>query len=548
MTHLPRRARCGFSFLAFTVVLLLASPAIAQTPLHLRIDQLLAAGKPDYEKHAAPLASDEEFLRRIFLDLTGTVPSATAARAFLDDTSADKRTKLIDRLLASPEHARHLQHVFDVLLMERRPDKHVPRAQWQDYLRSSFAANKPWDQLAREILSADGTDPKLRPAAKFILDRDSEPNVLTRDIGRLFLGRNLTCAQCHDHPLVDDYKQDHYYGLFAFVNRSFVFVEKNKQAVVAERAEGEATFQSVFDPAKLTKTAGPRLLDGELVKEPKFDKGKEYEVAPAKDVKPVPKFSRRAQLAPLLASKDNVAFRRNLANRLWALLMGRGLVHPVDLDHANNPPSYPELLNLLADELAAMNFDINAFLRELTLSKTYQRTSELPTGLEELPRDSFAAMRLKPLSPEQLAFSLMQATGLADAERKALGKNLTEPALYARLAGNVGAFVTTFGGAPGQPEDPSQTTLDQVLFLTNGSLIRGWLAPRAGNLTDRLGQLQEPAAVAEELYLSVLTRRPTKEEQAEIADYLKARAKDRPAALQELVWALIASAEFRFNH
>src|SRR5262249_17793001 len=148
--------------------------------------------------------SDAEFLRRIFLDLTGTIPSAVEARTFLSDPTADKRQKLIDRLLASPEHARHLQNVFDVLLMERRPDQQVPRAQWQEFLRPSFAANKPGDELVRDILSADGSDPKTRPAAKFVLDRDAEPVTVTRDISRLFLGMNLTCAQCHDHPVVDD--------------------------------------------------------------------------------------------------------------------------------------------------------------------------------------------------------------------------------------------------------------------------------------------------------------------------------------------------------
>jgi hypothetical protein len=117
------------------------------------------------------------------------------------------------------------------------------------------------------------------------------------------------------------------------------------------------------------------------------------------------------------------------------------------------------------------------------------------------------------------------------------------------LAGNLGVFITTFGGPPGQPEGQDfQATLDQVLFLTNGKLVRGWLVPRAGNLADRLGQLQDPNAVAEELYLSVLTRRPSKEEQNEVADYLKSRPKERPDALQELVLALLTSAEFRFNH
>lgn len=523
-------------------------PATAAPPLHEQIDQVVAAGQPDFEKHAAPLACDAEFLRRVTLDLTGTIPTAAEARAFLADASPDKRAKLIDRLLASPEHARHLATVFDVLLMERRPDKHVPRAAWLEYLRASFAANKPWDQLVGELLSADGSDPKARPAAKFLLDRDADPNVLTRDVSRLFLGINLQCCQCHDHPLVADYKQDDYYGLFAFVSRSFVFTDKGKGAVLAEKAEGDVSFQSVFDPAKVTKTTGPHVPGGKLVAEPTFAKGQEYEVAPAKDVRPVPKFSRRAQLAPQLTSRGYAQFKRASANRFWALLMGRGLVHPLDMDHSANPPSHPALLDLLAEEFAAGNFNIRAFLRELALSRTYQRSSELPAGVEKVPPASYLAARLKPLGPEELAWALMQATGLTDAERKALGQSANEAALSARLAGNVTPFVRTFGGQPGQPETGFQATLDQALFLSNGAAVRGWLTPRPGNLVDRLLACKGSGVVADELYLSVLTRPPGDDERRDVAEYLKGRDQDRAAALQELAWALLATAEFRFNH
>ncbi len=525
-----------------------AAPALAQ-PLHERIDRAAALGEKDLAKSAAPAASDAEFLRRVTLDLTGTIPTAAEARAFLKDPAPDKRARLIDRLLASPEYARHLQDVFDVMLMERRPDKHVPRAAWQEYLRSSFAANKPWDVLVREILSVDGTDPKTRPAAKFALDREGEPNLLTRDVARLFLGMNLQCAQCHDHPLVEHYKQAQYYGIFAFLSRSFLFTDKAKNlTVLAEKAEGEVTYQSVFDPKKETKKSLPVVPFGMAIKEPVLEKGKEYEVAPANGVRPVPKFSRRAQLAGQVASKDNVQFRRNIANRLWALMLGRGLVHPPDLDHPDNPPSHPELLALLADEIAATRFDVRNFLREIALSQTYQRSSEPPAGVAEVPAKSLAAAHLKPLSPEQLAWALMQATGLTDAERKALGKGATEAAVYARLAGNVAPFAATFGGKPGHAEGGFEPTLDQALFLSNGKVVRGWLAPRPGNLTDRLSQLKEADAVAEELYLSVLTRLPSDDERKEVADYLKGSATDRTAALEELAWALLASAEFRFNH
>ena len=134
----------------------------------------------------------------------------------------------------------------------------MSRAVWLEFLRASFVANKPWDVLAREILSAEDADPKQLHRAKFFLDRDAEPNVVTRDISRLFLGTNFQCCQCHDHPIVDDYKQEHYYGLFAFVSRSSLLLDrKTRAAQLAEKADGEVTYQSVFDPKKITKTALP---------------------------------------------------------------------------------------------------------------------------------------------------------------------------------------------------------------------------------------------------------------------------------------------------
>jgi hypothetical protein len=540
----PARLTLGVSLI---LGLTLGGRAPAAEPLHERIDQLIAAGHPDFAHLAAPPASDAEFLRRVYLDLSGSIPTAAAARAFLDDHSANKRQQVIDRLLGSPEYARHMQQVFDVLLMERRRDQFVPRAAWQEYLRASFAADKPYDQLAREILSADGTDPRLRPAAKFFLDRQAEPHQLTRDIGRLFLGMNLQCAQCHDHPLVNSYLQSHYYGLYAFVSRTFVF--RKGPAILAEKADGEVTFQSVFDATKLTKSTGPRVPDGPVVKEPHYLRGQEYAVAPASGGRPVPKFSRRAQLSLQVVSPANARFRRNIANRLWALMMGRGLVHPLDYDHPANPPSHPKLLTLLADEFATMKYEVRSFLRELAMTQTYQRSSELPRGVKDVPPECFAVANLKPLSPEQLAWGLMQATGLTEVTRHRLGKQLREETLYRALAGNVTPFAIRFGNRPGQAESGDfQATLEQTLFLTNGPVLRGWLAPQAGNLTFRLFALKDPAAVADEMYLSVLTRRPSAEESREVAAYLQGRTRDRTAALQEMAWALVASAEFRFNH
>lgn len=365
----------GRAALAGLLVACCAASARAQAPLplHERIDALIESSQVG---PLAPLVGDGELMRRLYLDLAGTLPTAEEARTFIDDPSSEKRRALIERLLAAPEFARRMQYAFDQMWMERRPDKQVPAPEWQEYLRVSFEQNKPYDQLAREILGADGVDDALRPTAKFYLDRDGEANALTRDVGRMFFGMDLQCAQCHDHPLIDSYHQSHYYGIMAFLNRGFLFTDANKKVFYAEKADGEVSFKSVFT-GEGQENARPQLPAGALVEEPTFEAGQEYVVAPADGVRPVPKYSRRAELARLATSGENRAFNRNIANRLWALMMGRGLVHPVDLHHADNPPSHPELLELLADEFVAMKFDVRAFLAELAQSRAYQRASSL---------------------------------------------------------------------------------------------------------------------------------------------------------------------------
>ncbi len=757
----------------------------ADEPLNARIDAQFAVAPIG---PAAPSANDADFLRRITLDLVGAIPTSAEARTFFDDPSPNKRVALIDRLLADPRHARQLATAFDVLLMERRPEKNVPVAEWQAYLYNSFLGEKPLDQLAREILSADGVDPAQRAPARFILDRDAEPNLLTRDTGRIFFGRDLQCAQCHDHPLIGDYHQSEYYGLLAFFSRTQLFTAPDKKVMLGEAADGEVAYQSVFDPAAKGSTR-PRVPGGKQIEEPKFKPGEEYTVAPAKDVRPVPKFSRRAQLAgEVVASRQ---FARNMANRLWAMMFGRGLVDAVDLHHGDNPSVQPQLLELLTDELIAKKFSANALLREIAQSQTYQRaidapldvpalaaaaTAQLPaltaerdrlaqvtaasTAAVEKAEAELAAVRepvppisdeyakataalapqrkaaddaakalataqsqltaahathqslseaatkakeaadklpaekdlaeaaakfkaradqfppeierltksvadltppaqaaaaalataqapvdaiaarleearakvavvepvydaarahanfdlaqlkaierklataqtlvelakanpndpavaktsselldrasrefnvgaLRQLTPEQLAWSIMQATGVlqtqvvastAEVTQALAAKNmppdatlqqrLLEQSVFAKLQPQAQAFVGLFAAAAGQPQSDFFATVDQALFFANGDLLKGWLNPGGDNLSARLLKLDDPKAFSEELYLTVLTRRPTDAEVAAVTTYLASRG-DKSAAASELAWSLLTSAEFRFNH
>lgn len=404
-------------------------PVFAQEPpLHERIDQVLEA--PPAPPLAA-LCSDGEFLRRVYLDLTGSVPAVSVTKAFLADSNPNKRVVLVDRLLASPQHIRHMTTTFDIMLMERRRGKDIKQEDWQKYLFDSFTQNKPWDRLAREILAADGSDEKIRAAAKFYIDREGEANLLTRDVGRMFFGMDLACCQCHDHPLVGTYAQSDFYGLYAFLSRGTLFTDKQKAVFYAEKAEGDVKFTSVF--TKQQDETRPCLPGDFEIEEPVFARGQEYNVAPADGVRPIPKFSRRAILAESATNGSNRQFNRNIANRLWALMMGRGLVEPLDMHHLDNPPTHPELLDLLADEIVRMKFDMRAFVRELALSRAYQRSLQTPPDLTPAIQTAVQQLPALETQNQQVAASLQQSTeGTSkarveyDVARKAVSAALAE--------------------------------------------------------------------------------------------------------------------------
>lgn len=520
-----------------------------------RIDAAIRGG---HRGELAATASDAEFMRRVYLDLGGVIPTSAEVRDFLADRAGDKRANLVDRLLASPDFARRMEQSISVMLLERRSGSVVTREDWQQYLRDSFANNKPWDQLAGELIGADGTDPSTRPAMNFFLARSATNHqMLARDVSRLFLGRNLECAQCHDHPTIDQYKQADFFGLLAFLNRSYLHKDKkSNQSFFTEKGIGEpVSFSSVFTGT--TAMTGPRLLLMAQIKVPMFAKGEELAQVAAEGKPPIPKFPLRPKLAAAMIAPDNDAFRKNIANRLWAMMMGRGLVQPLDMHHSQNPASHPELLGNLAGDFAAMKFDVKVFLRGLALSETYQRSSLLPEGAADVSSDRFAAANAKPLSAEQMTWSVLRATGnlqrvlKVPADLKATAKYRPEKG-YAIPAENLDnvlkLFRSVYAGLPGQAEEGFSPSLAAALFVSNEQVLLQWLTPRDGNLMDRLLKLKDSAAIADELYLSVLSRLPDEKDRLEVAEYLKNNPDGREAALREMAWALLASTEFRLNH
>jgi hypothetical protein len=371
---------------------------------------------------------------------------------------------------------------------------------------------------------------------------------------------DLTCAKCHDHPSVKEWKQAHYWGLFAYLNQTKQATAKkeNKVYLVEGLARKKVDFESVFDLVKMS--TGPKLPAGEEVVIPQFEKGEQYD-KPADDGLPaIPKFRPRELLATDLTAKDNELFARNSANRIWFLLMGRGLSHPLDEMHSKNPPSHPKLLDLLAREFVSHGFDLKWLIREIMLSEVYQRSSRLPEGVPKVEPDSYRVTLPKGLTPEQLLRAVLRATGNIewakalkvepDAEkfdRKGYftGTNVELPPSLNEMEA---IFIQTFAQPPGEAEVDFSPGVNKSLFLMNDRLIQHLLRPRNGNLVDRLGKLKTTDAISRELYLSVLSRPPEKEELGWISDYLANNDQRRLAALGDLAWALLNSTEFIFNH
>ena len=526
---------------------LLAEPAIAAEPLHARIDKLVNA---QAGTAVGRTATDAEFLRRVYLDLAGRIPSRSEAVAFLANEAPAKREQVIDQLLNSKEYPRRMAQLFHVMLMERMGD----HEEWDKYLRSCFAANKPWDQIARQIANPNAEDEATRGSAFFItkrLEKYGQNPVdypgLVRDVGRMFLGVDVQCAQCHDHLFVDDYKQVDYQGLFAFVGQTMIRTDLKFPAVAEKLVAKPVEFKSVF--MMEDRLTGPRLPFGSEIEVPVFAKGEEYELPPDRKTRfpGRPKFSPLQMLSQQLP--EHPLFRKNIANRLWWAMLGRGLVFPLDLHHSDNPASHPELLALLGDELAAHEYDLKWLIRELVLTETYQRASLFPEpGNDEIAESTYQIALEKALSAEQLLDSMLQAVGN--------GKVVLFDQQDEKLSELRERFAKAFANPPREPEIGHQPSVKAALFLLNDDVLLGWLEPKDGNLVERLVNSNDPSQVAEELYLSVLSRRPNAEEVEEVSSYLASqtaahnRSEEdvRATACGDLAWALLASAEFGVNH
>lgn len=530
-----------------TGLVLLLQPVVASAaellppnvPIEQAIDHYINAGLSEAKIKPAPLADDAALLRRLTLDLNGRIPTPGELDEYLTSKNPDKKIKLVDRLMASPAFVRHQALEFATLLQADTPGKKgMQGGGLRDYLQTAFSEKRSWDRIFRQIMLPDQNNPKEKGAGEFLKSRVKDLNRVTIDVSSLFFGVNISCAQCHDHPHVLDWKQDHFYGMKSFFARTY-----EKGGFVGERDQGVVKFIPNKGKEKVAKVM---FLSGKVIEAPGSvevpkEKTKRKD-PPGKGPPAAPKFSLRAKLVELaLEPEQREFFSRAIANRIWYRLYGRGLVMPLDQMHSANPASHPELLQWLARDVVEHGYDLRRLVRGLLLSNAYARSSRWEG--EDVPQDKyFAVGQIRALTPMQMAVSLR----LASSNPEKIPRSGPELEKYIenqeRSAGRLaGMFV--------QPSDNFQVSVDEaMLFANNESLLKEVLTDSPGSLVGRLKQIAEPEKRAELAIRSVLNRPAQPDEVRTLADYLR-RRQDRPAAgNQQMVWALLTSPEFRFSH
>ncbi|WP_182870137.1 DUF1549 and DUF1553 domain-containing protein [Stieleria mannarensis] len=452
-------------------------------------------------------SSDAEFCRRVWLDLAGVAPPVWQLRTFLADPAPDKRDRLIDSLLDSARFANHMANRWNTFLLpaDAAEPNQENAAAMHGWLRQQFLKNTPYDHLVGGFLTAGGKSD--RGPAIFYTSRNLEPVKLAAATSRLFLGVQLECAQCHDHPYARWTQEDFwsFAAFFAQLRLSDSDMRGGGQAI-EDRSGGEVMFP------ESDRVMSPRYPG--VSSPPETD----------------PTDFRRRQLTIWLASRNNPYFARAAANRVWAHLFGRGIVDPVDAMDSSHPPSHPELLQFLADYLVEQRFDLRALYRVIARSDAYQRSSEIRDATRP-PADSFAAMNIKTLSASQYFDSLRQNV--------LMGTGSPAGAQTARTE-----FLRRMDAADADPSDFPHGVV-QVLGMMNGpEMLAATMDQQSGLIASMDAPFFDDADRIETLFLACLSRPPTDAEQAQFLAYLKTTS-EQPLKerLSDLTWILLNTAE-----
>jgi hypothetical protein len=506
-----------------TIPLADVAPAATLPPVRNYIDRLVQAKWRKLRLTPSPLADDATFLRRASLDTIGTLPTPAEVRAFLADTTPDKREKLVDRLLARNEYADFWALKWgDLLRNQRKGQREHQRGTYafHAWIRNAFATNMPYDRFVRSIVAAQGTVDQHPPVIWYRTVRNLTHQ--TNDTAQLFLGTRINCAQCHHHPY-EKWSQDDYYQLQAFFSRmGRKSGEIAQEPAIFVRPDGE-----VRNPTT-RKVMQPRGLDGPAL-------------TLSADEDP------RQRLVDWMTAKDNPFFARAISNRLWGHFLGRGLVEPVDDMRVTNPPSNPELLDAMAADLVEHKFDLKHLIRTILVSSTYQLSSEPEPG-NIRDQQNYARAYPRRLLAEVMLDAISSVTGTAETFP---GLPRGTRAIQLPDEGVASYFLDVFGRptreTPCECERPREANLAQALHLLNSTDVTAKVNSPRGRLARLLQEKRSDAAVIEELYLLALGRPPRAEEVKKLTDYAAAQG-NRKAAFEDALWALLNTKEFLFNH
>ncbi|QDU31417.1 Bacterial Ig-like domain (group 2) [Anatilimnocola aggregata] len=472
----------------------------------------------------AELCSDADFLRRVHLDLIGTLPTADEARRFLSDTRTNRRELLIDSLLQRPEFAAYWALKWsDLLRVDRLALGHKGAYEQYRWIRSAIAQEMPLDQFARAVVTADG--PLSENPQGYMFKAVPQPGPAASAVSQVFLGVRIECAQCHHHPY-DRWSQTDYFGMTAY------FAQLQRKTTPF----GEVLVATGDPVTKHPRTS--EVITAHPLGEP----------MPAENVSG----DRRVELAAWMTSPGNPFFAKNMANRVWAHMLGRGLVEPVDDVRATNPPSNPELLAGLAQHLVASKFDLKSLLKTIALSRTYQQsTTTNATNVRD--EQNYSRALLKRMDAEVLLDALCQATGIQERYEGAQA-NTRAIELWDSQVDHY--FLKLFGRpvrvTACDCERVSEPSVAQVLHLLNSQRVQEKLSHDGGSVARLVKEQSQDDRLAEELYLTIFSRQPTAEESQTAVNYLQTAGKAGPAArrtaAEDLAWTMLNSLEFVFNH
>jgi hypothetical protein len=493
-------------------------------PQYNYIDQKVDAKLQHLKIQASPVVDDATFLRRASLDLTGQIPTTDAVLAFLADPapSRQKRSKMVDRLIASPAYVDRWTVKWGDLLQSSRKylgDKGVYAL--REWIHDSIAANKPYDKMVHELLTARGSSYDDPAANFFRVTRDAKPTM--EKTTQVFLGVRMVCAQCHDHPF-ERWTQNQYYQMSAFFS------------AVGLRAGYEVGEEIVFDQRSGYDMKHPK--DGHVV-QPEFLLASTRPIAVPTDER------RRDALADWIASRDNPFFAKAIANRVWSYFFGKGIIDPVDDIRASNPPSNPALLDALTKDVIDHNFDLQYLMRTIVNSRTYQASIEV-NEWNAGDRDNFSHAFPRRLAAEQLMDAVSAAAGVRpnfpETPEDTSASQLVDP--HIGKEGFLDVFGRPLRESACECERRSDFSLPQALNLVNGTTISDAVADPKGRVAGLVLSGKGDTAVVDDLYLASLGRLPSAQERERGVRYLSGGA--RAMRAQDLLWALLNSKAFLY--